>query len=179
MSRAERYNTKPSVKRGNKATGVLLSIMGIALMLAVVFACMCLVIPRIAGYDTYVVVSGSMEPAIPVRSIVFAKEKDPQLLQAGDVIVFVDPAISTTPITHRVVSNNTSDGTVITKGDANPAEDPDPITYDNIKGKVDAHVPRMGYVASMLTSFLGKAVAALLLIEAWLLIEIGRRIRAR
>lgn len=148
-------------------------------MVVVICACLSLAIPKLAGYDIYVVVSGSMEPNIPVRSIVLSKEIEPSQLQTGDVIVFIDPARGTTPITHRIVENDTAAGTIRTKGDANEHEDVNPVTYDNVIGKVHAHIPRMGYVAHTLTSLLGKIVAVFLLIEAWLLIEIGKRSSAR
>jgi signal peptidase I len=187
MSRVERNQAlyteniespKPE-KRQTSKTGKLLIAAGRLVMLVVVAACLSLVIPHFIGYETYVVVSGSMEPNIPVGSIVYSKKADPAALQTGDVIVFVDPARGTTPITHRVVTNDTAAGTIVTKGDANEAEDANPATYDNIKGKVAVHVPRMGFVASALTSFLGKLVAILMLMEAWLLIEIGNRLKIR
>jgi signal peptidase I len=166
-------------KRQTSKAGKLLIAAGRLVMLVVVAACLSLVIPHFIGYETYVVVSGSMEPNIPVGSIVYSKKADPAALQTGDVIVFVDPARGTTPITHRVVTNDTAAGTIVTKGDANEAEDVNPATYDNIKGKVAVHIPRMGFVASALTSFLGKLVAILMLMEAWLLIEIGNRLKIR
>lgn len=166
-------------KRQTSKTGKFLIAAGRLVMLVVVAACLSLVIPHFIGYETYVVVSGSMEPNIPVGSIVYSKKADPAALQTGDVIVFVDPARGTTPITHRVVTNDTAAGTIVTKGDANEAEDVNPATYDNIKGKVAVHIPRMGFVASALTSFLGKLVAILMLMEAWLLIEIGNRLKIR
>ena len=182
MSRVERNeaiyreNEAVSEKRGILAAGRLLNAIGVIIMVIVVAACLSLVIPRIAGYDTYVVVSGSMEPAIPVGSIVYSEEVDPALLLPGDVIVFVDESRGPTPITHRVVVNNTDTQTIITKGDANQHRDVNPVTYDNVVGRVKAHVPRVGFTAAMFTSTLGKLVAALLLLEAWLLTEIGRRL---
>ena len=120
-------------------------------MVVVVASCLILVIPKLAGYDAYVVVSGSMEPNIPVGSIVYSKETDPAQLQTGDVIVFIMPSRGTTPITHRVVSNDTNKGEIVTKGDANEHEDAAPVTYDNVIGKVAAHIPRVGFTAAMFT----------------------------
>ena len=183
MSRVERNeaiyreNETVSEKRGLQTAGRLMSVIGVLLMVIVIAACLTLVIPKIAGYDAYVVVSGSMEPNIPVGSIVYSEETDPALLRTGDVIVFVDPSRGTTPITHRVVSNNPFTGNIITKGDANENEDVNPVAYENVVGVVRAHVPRIGFTAAMFTSKLGKLVAALILLEAWLLTEIGRRLR--
>lgn len=153
----------------------VLGIIGNVLMVLVLAACLSLVIPKAIGYDAYVVVSGSMEPNIPVGSLVYSHKEDPASLQAGDVIVFVDPARGSTPITHRIVSNDTAAGTIITKGDANDSEDANPATYNNVLGKVMVHIPRIGFIAAMLTSKPGKVITGLLLLEAWLLIEISRR----
>ena len=152
---------------------------GVIIIVIVASACLSIVIPKLAGYNVYVVVSGSMEPAIPVGSIVYSKEVDPAQLQTGDVIVFTDPARGTTPITHRVVTNDTGTKTIITKGDANEREDANPVTYNHVIGIVTRHVPRIGFTAAMFTSLLGKVTAGLLLLEAWLLIEIGSRLMKR
>ena len=162
-------------KNGTDTGRHILGMIGNVLMVFVFAACLSIVIPRLLGYDAYVVVSGSMEPNIPVGSLVYSHKEDPASLQTGDVIVFVDPARGTTPITHRVVSNDTAAGTIKTKGDANEGEDINPATYDNVLGKVAAHVPRAGFIAAMLTSKLGKVIIVLLLLEAWLLIEVSRR----
>jgi len=148
-------------------------------MVLVVAACLGLVIPKIAGYEGYVVVSGSMEPAIPVGSIVFSKETDPSSLQTGDVIVFVDESRGTTPITHRVVSNDTADGIIVTKGDANEREDLNPVIYSNVIGKVAVHIPGAGAYAALITTAVGKVILILLLLEGWLFKEIGRRLKIR
>ena len=186
MSRAERSEARCSgtvyvnddaktVKGRSVSAGHLLNAIGTILMLFVIVSCLGLIIPKLMGYDAYVVVSGSMEPAIPVGSIVYSHKTDPAQLNEGDVIVFTDPARGTTPITHRVVSNDRDRCIIITKGDANAREDADPVTYDNVMGKVGLHIPHLGFVASVFTSTLGKIAAALMLLESWLLSEIGRR----
>ena len=155
MSRAERYedfnkealNAEGKARAGSKgaagnraagrnAAGRILYVIGALLMAVVIAACFSLVIPKLAGYDVYVVVSGSMEPAIPVGSIVYSHKTEPAELQTDDVIVFIDSARGETPITHRVVTNDTAACLITTKGDANEHEDVDPVTYDNVIGKV-------------------------------------------
>ena len=166
-------------KRSHKIAGRALCVAGITLIVLVASACLSLIVPRLAGYEGYVVVSGSMEPNIPTGSVIYSKKTDPALLQTGDVIVFVNEARGTTPITHRVVTNDPSTGTIITKGDANEFADMNPVTYDEVIGKVAAHVPRIGFPVAMFTTVLGKIVAALLLLEGWVLNEIGRRLKLR
>ena len=166
-------------KRSHKIAGRALCVAGITLIVLIASACLSLIVPRLAGYEGYVVVSGSMEPNIPTGSVIYSKKTDPALLQTGDVIVFVNEARGTTPITHRVVTNDLSTGTIITKGDANEFADMNPVTYDEVIGKVAAHVPRIGFPVAMFTTVLGKIVAALLLLEGWVLSEIGRRLKLR
>ena len=166
-------------KRSHKIAGRALCVAGITLIVLIASACLSLIVPRLAGYEGYVVVSGSMEPNIPTGSVIYSKKTDPALLQTGDVIVFVNEARGTTPITHRVVTNDPSTGTIITKGDANEFADMNPVTYDEVIGKVAAHVPRIGFPVAMFTTVLGKIVAALLLLEGWVLNEIGRRLKLR
>ena len=166
-------------KRSHKIAGRALCVAGITLIVLIASACLSLIVPRLAGYEGYVVVSGSMEPNIPTGSVIYSKKTDPALLQTGDVIVFVNEARGTTPITHRVVTNDPSAGTIITKGDANEFADMNPVTYDEVIGKVAAHVPRIGFPVAMFTTVLGKIVAALLLLEGWVLNEIGRRLKLR
>ncbi len=175
MSRAERNEENVKPKKRSKTGIRIMGIIGKIIMVVVLAACLSLAVPKLAGYSGYVVVSGSMEPEIPVGSLVFSHEIDPATLQLGDVIVFIDPARSATPITHRVIINDALSGTIITKGDANEVEDANPALYDNVLGKVVIHIPRVGFAAAKLTSALGKIIAGLLLLEAWLLIEISRR----
>lgn len=163
-----------------KTLGRMVSASGIFLMLLVVSICLTLIGPKFAGYDSFVVISGSMEPTIPVGSIVYSKNEDPMLMRAGDIIVFNnDDSRSTAPVTHRIVTNNPVTGTITTKGDHNVNEDASVVTYDNVLGKVEAHVPHLGLVSAMFTSLLGKIIAVMLLAEGWLLVEIGRRLRHR
>jgi signal peptidase len=67
------------------------------------------------------VYTGSMEPAIPVGSVVVIKPANPETLKVGDIICFKTEAESPKTVTHRIIGI-TSQG-FITKGDAN--EDPD------------------------------------------------------
>ena len=108
--------------------------------------------PRLAGIKTYVVISGSMEPAIPVGNMVYSKEVDPATLETGDVIVFYSSnalqggtdAGDVIPITNRVVSNDIAAQEITTKGDANEQNDISKVIYMNVEGKVIFHVPHLG-----------------------------------
>ena len=134
--------------------------------------------------QSYVVISGSMEPAIPVGSLVYSRETDPKTLVPGDVIVFYSSNAGggngeIIPITHRVVENDTSAEEIITKGDANEQNDLSTVKYPNVEGKVILHIPKLGYPASLLSSTMGKVAALLTILGGYLLTEVGRLIRKR
>ena len=75
-------------KRKRRLTpfGRFLDILGTLIMLVALLACLGLTVPRFVGIQSYVVVTGSMEPSIPVGSLVYAKPVEPETLQVGDVI---------------------------------------------------------------------------------------------
>jgi signal peptidase I len=68
--------------------------------------------------------SGSMEPRMPARSLIFVKEVDPGDVRVGDIITF-DPPGRTARVTHRVITRGRVGARWYfqTKGDANPAPD--------------------------------------------------------
>ena len=130
-----------------------------------------------AGIGQYEVKNGGMEPAIPTGSMVYTAQIEPSTLSEGDVIVFYANESGTTPVTHRVVENKIADGNVITKGDANAQNDPEPVPYSNIIGKKVLSVPMLGYLAAPMASTLGKVAMGLVIIGAYLLTVIGSKMR--
>ena len=108
----------------------------------------------------YTVVSGSMEPAIPVGSLVYINNMAPEDVQENDVIAFYGATDGSSIITHRVVTNSTVMGEFITKGDANEEKDMNPIPYSHFIGKVVLTVPKVGGIAQTFTSTTGKIAAA-------------------
>ena len=203
MSRVERHaaeeaalsNTEEKVsepkkkKKKGKPTplGRFLNLLGSLIMLAVILLCLALAAPRLAGIKTFVVISGRMEPAIPVGSMVYSKAVDPKLLETGDVIVFYSSntaqggtgAGEVIPVTHRVVLNDTTNGEITTKGDANEKNDISKVTYLNVEGKVIFHIPQLGYLAAPLSSMKGKIALALIILAGYILTEVGSSLRKR
>jgi signal peptidase len=88
------------------------------------------------------VYTGSMEPAIPVGSVVVIKPVDPETLKIGDIICF--KLSQPTSITHRII--NITDQGFITKGDANNAPDQWIVKNENVIGKAIFTIPFIGYV---------------------------------
>jgi len=103
-----------------------------------------------------------MEPEIPVGSIIYVKPTEPGTIEPGEVIVF-DRVLENNEydlegfiVAHRVVENHTVDGELITKGDANPAEDFVPVKYSAVKGVVVKHFPMLGQYMTIYTTLPGK-----------------------
>lgn len=126
-----------------------------------------LIVPRFLGYQTLAVLSGSMEPEIPVGSIVFAKQTDASGLMAGDVVTY--RLSGDTMVTHRVVENDPETGQLIMQGDANETVDASPVLYSNVVGKVGLHLPLLGYLSIYIKTPLGIAVICGVLIVLILL----------
>ena len=133
------------------------------------------VLPPVLRYQTYVVLSGSMEPTIHTGSVVVASAVDPSALQVGDIITFLSPSQQEN-ITHRIVAihagANGQGPSFITKGDANGVNDQQEIRYDHLAGKVTLTIPYVGYGFKFLGSsdmrFLMIVVPGILLLGSWL-----------
>ena len=75
-------------KKSGSLAATLLSAFGTLIIIAVIVCMIPLAVPKLLGYQTYDVVSGSMEPEIPIGSLVLVKSTDPAEVAAGDVIAF-------------------------------------------------------------------------------------------
>ena len=115
---------------------VLCSALGTLLIIVLIAVCVPLTVPQFWGYHVYAVVTGSMEPEIPVGSLVYIQRSDAAQAQPGDVVAFYGARDSAAIITHRVVENHVVMGEIITKGDANQTNDMNPVAYENFIGTV-------------------------------------------
>ncbi|MBR4768726.1 MAG: signal peptidase I [Lachnospiraceae bacterium] len=117
------------------------------------------------GIGYAVVVSGSMEPALHVNDMIVYQKLDRDEYTEGDIIVFQDK--EGTLITHRIQAVRGLE--LITKGDANPIFD-EPITFQNVVGRVVFYVPKVGIAASFLKTPRGLIVSAIVLVMLVLLL---------
>ena len=138
----------------------LCSTLGTMLLILVIVVCIPFTLPKILGCQAYSVISGSMEPKIPVGSLVYVGKVEPKEVQNGDVIAFYGGRDSSAIITHRVVENRVVMGEFITKGDANQTNDMNPVEYEDFIGTVTVYIPKLGEVAQLLTSKDGKTASA-------------------
>ena len=115
-----------------------------------------LFVPRFFGYQNFAVISGSMEPNMPVGSIVYAHPEDFENIKVNGVISY--RVNEETMVTHRVVEVNEEDKSFITKGDANDVNDANPISYENVVGVVKMCIPLLGYITMYIKTPLGIGV---------------------
>lgn len=113
-------------------------------------------VPTFFGYGVMRTLTGSMEPTIPVHSLVVVQEVDPTELQEGDIITFraTNGALEGALNTHRITVVDTSSGSPVfhTKGDANAVEDADTVAAVNVVGRVVWVSAGLGVIVSLLTN---------------------------
>ena len=142
MAEKRTPSARRPVKKGGKFFPALCNIIGTLILIAVIATSLPLTVPRLLGFEIYSVVSGSMEPALPMGSIVYVEHVEPETVEPDDIIAYnVDGSI----ITHRVVENHFVEGEYVTKGDANEKEDFNNVHYRDLIGRVKYHFPVIGH----------------------------------
>ncbi|MBQ8784213.1 MAG: signal peptidase I [Clostridia bacterium] len=136
----------------------------------IAFLLMIVYIPKLIGYETYYIQTGSMNPVISKGSLVFVKEIPFADVKFGDIMTFHNDD-ETEFFTHRVIEIDQNNQMFTTKGDANREEDPSPTSYYFAKGRVDFSIPLVGYAAEFLNSVIGKVVIVAVYL-AWIAVEI-------
>ena len=121
-----------SGKKGGNFLPALCNILGVGILIFCILIALPLSVPKFLGYDAYQIVSGSMEPAIPVQSVIYVKQTEGADVQVGDVIAFYS---GSSVVAHRVEENDITNGKFVTKGDANPVSDSVPVRGERIAGK--------------------------------------------
>ena len=112
-------------------------------------------IPIFGGIELKIVQSGSMEPEIPVGSLLIVRAVD--TYKVGDVITFGPDTKKQIPTTHRIIEETKNNGVTqfTTKGDANTVNDEKPVYKKDIIGKVVLSVPKLGFVLDFAREPLG------------------------
>lgn len=101
-------------------------------------------LPEAFHMKAYVVKSSSMEPAVKVGSVIYLRDyRENEPICPGDIISFT---VGDAMVTHRIVSVNQEEKTVVTKGDANRVCDPEVLPWSAIRGKVEFQLPFIGYL---------------------------------
>lgn len=116
-------------------------------------------VPRFFGFSVVNIISGSMGDEIPEGTYILIRKTDPAKIREDNIICFYsdDPDIKGYPNTHRVVKviegeNGTE---FVTKGDANPKEDPVTAKADKLIGK---HVKNLEGMTRFVASLEGNGL---------------------
>jgi signal peptidase I len=115
------------------------------------------------GREMFVVKGSSMQPAIPVGSVIFVRPADPAAIVAGDIITFHAP--NGALVSHRVIG--LAEGATLafqTKGDGSSAADPIIVPATSVEGVVESYVPQLGYVVAALGTTAGVLATLTLLV---------------
>ena len=144
-----------------------------------VYAAFILLTSRVSvfGIQSMVVLTGSMEPTIPVGSIVFIKAD--QNYQEKAIITFTNKAGTT--VTHRLVEKTDSSGNMMfrTKGDANEQPDSELVSPRDVLGKSILFIPYLGRMTQFLKTtpgFIGLIVVPALIFIGYEFLNIKREI---
>lgn len=146
---SDRTPTSPLRRILDGALVVVLVLLGLLLVVTVI-------VPRVKGYVPLTILSGSMEPSLPVGSQVFVdpvqgRSEAEDEVRTGSVITYMPYPDDPTLVTHRVVRTSyATDGSPRwrTQGDANSSPDETVVGPKQLRGVVRYHVPFVGYVAS-------------------------------
>ena len=166
----------------------LLLLVAVVICLSVVLQSMSHGYVSVFGTSLFRVVTGSMEPTIPVDAVLLAREVDIQEVRENEIVCFVstNPGSSGVVVTHRVVGvYDTPDGVrcLRTKGDHNLSVDVNPVTQQNLIGRVVWHTgdeSMMAKIVSFLTGeygFLACIVLPVLLIAVWIFRDAAKSIK--
>ena len=135
-----------------------------------ILAIVMFIIPLALGIRPFIVLSGSMEPAIKTGSIVYINTNVYSYeIEENDVIAF---KLNNQTVTHRVVEVNKNDETFITKGDANKDRDAVPVSFINYRGKTVFTIPYIGRIVAFFKSKFGLVSLGALIILNMVLIVI-------
>lgn len=134
------------------------------------------VLPTLAGYESFVVRSGSMSPYLGIGDLTVVSSARTDQLTVGDVVTYRTPHRPDMVITHRLVGIlNDDEGRLVfhTKGDANSTVDQVAIDPSAVLGRVVYAVPFIGYVVDFAGRPEGKLCLialplALLGVDKWL-----------
>lgn len=134
----------------------------------------------IGGNQSYVVLTGSMEPEISPGDAVVVKSVPTSEIAVGDVITFQTGTGEEIPVTHRVIeiaAGASGQPTFVTKGDAN--EDPDiaPVPAERVLGAVILTIPYIGFVVQFVNSPTGFVALVVLPLGLLLVTEVLRLVR--
>ncbi|MET1087503.1 MAG: signal peptidase I [Arthrobacter sp.] len=168
---AARAGTAPAVgilRRGAAFLTTMLLVAAVAAFLMLAIG------PRVIGYQTSTMLTGSMSPLINPGDVVITQPVPVDQVKVGDIITYHIPVEDQRVETHRITKLTTNpDGriTVQTKGDANNGADPWVATFE--AGNVDRHVATIPYIGNAIRALRTPVVMNVLMYGAPSVLVLG------
>jgi len=125
----------------------IISIAGPAILLAAVLA-------GFAGVRYLCVLSPSMEPELPVGSLIVVVPARAENLKVGRNVTY---RLGSNFVTHRIVEINKTEETLITQGLANSLPDA-PVDFEAVAGVPVLCVPKLGRLTARFSGIAGKII---------------------
>ena len=124
-------------------------------VLALLGALLAAALPRLLGYQSYVIYGSSMEPTIKLGSLILTEPVNAEELQVGDIIAF--RTTNDVTVTHRIVAARHEDGQHYfqTKGDASNGGDPTEVRLEGSVHRLSYKLPYLGYFVDFAKSTMG------------------------
>ena len=149
------------IRRKLNALITIFLVLAVLLCLYVVIQVLSRGYVNVFGFSMFRVVTGSMEPTIPVGALLITRETTMEQVNIGDIICFYaqESAIFGKMMTHRVIDIHTAiDGSLFfeTKGDANLSVDGYFVTAANYVGKVTWYTGETNMLTSVFNFFTNK-----------------------
>jgi signal peptidase len=130
--------------------------------------------PMIMGWQSYVIMSGSMAPRLFPGDVVLSQPMGADKVSLGQIILMDNPARAGTTLVHRAVGRN-PDGSLVTRGDANAAEDSTPVPAELVRGLPRLRVPYVGLPAVWLANGDYRSLGLSLVAGTVLMVGVRRR----
>ncbi|MDQ0212103.1 signal peptidase I [Arthrobacter bambusae] len=162
--------TAPLVRHRRVSTFVraMVNVITTTVMVAAVAAFLFLAVgPRVLGYQTSTMLTGSMSPLINPGDVVVTVPVAVKDLKVGDIITYHIPVEDQRVETHRIIDlvvNSQGTATVRTKGDANNGADPWTATL--AAGQVDRQVFTVPYLGNAIRTLRDPVVLKVLMYGA-------------
>ncbi|MBO5449601.1 MAG: signal peptidase I [Ruminococcus sp.] len=142
-----------------KIANILSTLLIVVLIIALAAV---LVSKLVFGVEMKAVLTGSMEPELPVGSLLIISPAEYEDINIGDDITFVRDK-NLTLVTHRVIEKDDETQKITTQGIANNSADK-PTSYGNVVGKVAFHIPFAGYFVIWTSDLKGKIICGIIIV---------------
>lgn len=135
----------------------------VLIVILIVLLCAVLIPKFFFGVEMKAVQTASMEPDLPVGSLLIIVPAAYEDINVGDDITYVRDE-QLTLVTHRVISKDDENQKLTTQGTANNTPD-NPVSYQNIVGKVMFSIPLLGYILIWTSTLAGKIILGIIIVS--------------